>query len=196
MAKKIDGIDLTGTDDYDYDNWLEFFRKKVSASRLIDLEDQLKTELPPDGYAALMRWLEIFQDPSKMDKLYKGRLDRQEEESIMDIAIGDDDEAFYVALIRQNTAQLSSSSISQQEVARLSQNINIFRKELREIRSRKLKPGTILEKVLTAANAEKKPKKIAKKPRTTTIKRKTTAPKAVGASKKKKTNIVPSRAKK
>ena len=95
--------------------------------------------------------MDIISNPSKMDKLYQGRLKADADKNIMDIAIGDDDEEFYIALIQENVAQLNSSNISQQEVARLSQNINIFRKELRDIRSRKPKKGTVLEQVLKKA---------------------------------------------
>lgn len=181
------GLDLKKTSGFDYDDWLEFFRKKVPAGKLIDSQEELKAALPPDGYAALMRWLEIFENPSKMDKLYKGRLDKQQEEDIMDIAVGDDDEAFYMALIKQNTAQLNSSNVSQQEVARLTSNINIFRKELREIRSRRPKAGSTLEKVLAAASAKKEPTKTTKKAKTTSVNRKPTSSKAAGATKSKKT---------
>lgn len=159
-------VDLKGTENFNYDEWLEFFRKiPGGAGAIIDGIDYIKRHANSDGYAAARRWLEIFDEPSRMDKLYKGRLNKQleeQEESIMDIAIGDDDEKFYEALIRQNTTQLSSSNISQQEVARLSQNINIFRKELREIRSRKTKAGSVLDKVLTAANKPIKKKPVKK----------------------------------
>ena len=176
-------INLENTEDYGYDEWLEFFRK-VPAAELIDSIEELKANLPGDGYAAAMRWLDIFDNPSKMDKLYKGRLDKEIETDIMDLAIGDDDEKFYESLIRQNVEQLTSSSISQQEVARLSQNINIFRKELRDIRSRRPKSGSVLEKVLAKAAT---PSNAAKKPAKSTPKKAKTAPKAVGATKKKKT---------
>ena len=101
----------------------------------------------------------------------------------MQISVGDDDEAFYEALIRENVQQLSTSNISQQEVARLTQNINIFRKELREIRSRKPKKGTVLEQVLEKAAIPPKPKKPAKKQVSKT---------ASKASVKKKTGKTPS----
>jgi hypothetical protein len=98
-----------------------------------------------------------------MDKLYSARLKAKSEADIMQIAVGDDDEAFYEALIRENVQQLNTSNISQQEVARITQNINIFRKELREIRSRKPKKGTVLEQVLKKAEIPVKQKKPAKK---------------------------------
>jgi hypothetical protein len=177
-AKAKPAIDLKGTKNFDYDAWLEFFRTKTSAGVLIDNIDTLKYKINPDGYAALMRWLEIFESPSRMDKLYKGRLDKEQTDNIMDIAIGDDDEAFYKALIRKNTIQLNSSSASQQEVARLSQNINIFRKELKAIRSRKPKEGSVLDKVLKAA--EQGP---VKKPRA--VRKKAVKPKAKAVSKPK-----------
>ena len=154
----IPDIDIKGTENYDYDQWLEFFRK-TPASKVINSIDWLSENISGEGYAAAKRWLQIFDQPNRIDKLYKGQLDKQKEEDIMDIAIGDDDEAFYIALIRQNTAQLNNSSTSQQEVARLTANINIFRKELSLIRSRTIKKGTTLDRVLTAANTVKKPKK-------------------------------------
>lgn len=138
----------------DYDQWLEFFRKQP-AGNLTKFE-RLKNEIPTEGYAALKRWIEILENPSKMDKLYQGRLKAQAEQDIMQIAVGDDDEVFYEALIRENVQQLNTSNISQQEVARLTQNINIFRKELRDIRSRKPKKGTVLEQVLEKASMQKK----------------------------------------
>ena len=152
-------IDFSNTDSFDYDDWLEFFRKiKGGAGAIIQGIEYIRDNAPPDGYAAARRWLEIFDEPSKMDKLYKGRLSKAktEEVDIMAIAVGDDDEEFYKTLIQQNTAQLNSSNVSQQEVARLTTNINIFRKELRDIRARKPKEGTVLARVLDEANKPKK----------------------------------------
>lgn len=170
--KKIESVpvdlDLTGKDDYDYDQWLEYFRTVHGLGRLLlDNIELIQDAANGDGYAAARRWMEIFEEPSRMDKLYKGRIDKQKQNDIMEIAVGDDDEAFYVELIRQNTVQLNSSSISQQEVARITANINVFRKELREIRSRKPKEGTVLAKVLELANKPPVKKKVAAKPKST-----------------------------
>ena len=147
---------------YSYDDWLEFFRN-VSAQDLLSSQSELKKRLPTVGFAAAARWVEIISNPSKMDKLYQGRLKAQTDKDIMDVAVGDDDEEFYMALIRENVQQLNTSNATQQEVARLTQNINIFRKELREIRSRKPKKGTVLEKVLAKANEIEKPEPPLKK---------------------------------
>lgn len=156
----MDEVELPSAE-LDYDQWLEFFRKQP-AGYLAKFE-RLKNEIPTEGYAALKRWQEIIENPSKMDKLYQGRLKAENDKNIMEVAVGDDDEVFYEALIRENVQQLNTSNISQQEVARLTQNINIFRKELREIRSRKPKKGTVLEKVLEKAAIPPKPKKQVKK---------------------------------
>ena len=168
-----------GSKKYTYDDWLDFFRK-VPASELMASRKELQ-EMSVECYAAASRWIDIIKNPSKMDKLYSARLKAKSEADIMDIAVGDDDEAFYEALIRENVQQLNTSNISQQEVARLTQNINIFRKELREIRSRKPKKGTVLEKVLEQAALPsksqklKKPakKKAPKTPRKASVKKKT-----------------------
>ena len=151
------------TKELDYDEWLEFFRKQETG-KLYVYERQMIKKLPPDGSAALRRWIEIIDNPSKMDKLYQGRLKTKNDKNIMDIAVGDDDEEFYEALIRENVQQLNTSNISQQEVARLTQNINIFRKELREIRSRKPKKGTVLEKVLKKAEMPPCPNGLGSRP--------------------------------
>lgn len=169
-------------EELNYDQWLEFFRKQP-AGQLAEFE-RLKNDIPTEGYAALKRWQEILENPSKMDKLYQGRLKAENDKNIMEVAVGDDDEVFYESLIRENVQQLSTSNISQQEVARLTQNINIFRKELREIRSRKPKKGTVLEKVLEKAAIPKKQGK------------KKTSESASKATKKKKTVKVPSGKKK
>ena len=151
-------IDQEATRDFTYDDWLDYFRP-IPTKQVMESKKYLYEVLPIEGYAAASRWIEIVQNPSKMDKLYSARLKAKSEADIMQIAVGDDDEAFYEALIRENVTQLSTSHISQQEVARLTQNINIFRKELREIRSRKPKKGTVLEKVLERAALPKQPAK-------------------------------------
>lgn len=133
--------------EFNYDQWLDYFRG-LPISSLNAMDRDLKQVIPTEGYAALKRWLEIIESPSKMDKLYQGRLKAQQDEDVMELAVGDNDEAFYEALIRENVTQLNSGNVSPQEVARLSQNINIFRKELREIRSRRPNKNTKLAKVL------------------------------------------------
>lgn len=153
-------INKEATKNYTYDDWLDYFRA-VPTKEFLESKKYLAEMLPVEGFAAASRWIEIMQNPSKMDKLYSARLKAQSEADIMEIAVSDDDEAFYEALIRENVQQLNTSNISQQEVARLTQNINIFRKELRDIRSRKPKKGTILEQVLEKANTPKP--KVAKK---------------------------------
>lgn len=147
-------IDPEKTKNYTYDDWLDYFRV-VPTKDLTESREYLAEKLPVEGFAAASRWIEIINNPTKMDKLYSARLKAKTEADIMEIAVSDDDEAFYEALIRENVQQLNTSNISQQEVARLTQNINIFRKELREIRSRKPKKGTILEQVLKKANTPK-----------------------------------------
>ena len=155
-------IDEKKTKNYTYDDWLDYFRT-VPTRDFLESKKKLAEILPVEGFAAASRWIEIIQNPSKMDKLYSARLKAKSEADIMQIAVGDDDEAFYEALIRENVTQLNTSNISQQEVARLTQNINIFRKELRDIRSRKPKKGTVLEKVLEKAAIPPKSKKTEKK---------------------------------
>ena len=155
-------IDKKKTKDYTYDDWLDYFRV-VPTKELMESKQYLAQNLPVEGFAAASRWIEIIQNPSKMDKLYSARLKAKSEADIMQISVGDDDEAFYEALIRENVQQLNTSNISQQEVARLTQNINIFRKELREIRSRKPKEGTVLEQVLKKAAISQKSKLTEKK---------------------------------
>lgn len=130
---------------YSYNDWLDYF-KLIKADELLASEDELK-KLPVEAYAAARRWIDIIENPTRMDKILQGRLDVKNQNDIMETAIGDDDEAFYSRLIQQNVAQLCASNTSPQEVARLSQNINIFRRELREIRSHRPSKDTTLGKV-------------------------------------------------
>jgi hypothetical protein len=156
------------TKNYRYNDWLEYFGQ-LPAAELQKSQEELADTLPSEGYAALMRWLEIFENPSKMDKLSQGRIKAQKEASIMEVAVGDDDEAFYMDLIRKNVSELEGAS--PQEVARLSQNINIYRKQLQEIRSHKPKANSTLSRVLKAADlmkADNKTPKPAAKRKTTT----------------------------
>ena len=161
--------------DCTYDDFLEYFRRVPTAS-LVRFKDELEALLPVEGFAAVSRWLEIVDDPSKMDKLYQGRLKAESRESIMDLAVGDDDVAFYEALIRETVTKLDESRNSAQEVARLTQNLNIFRAALRDARSRTPKKGSVLEKVLLASSKPPKaPQKRSKK--ATGTKKKTTVKK-------------------
>lgn len=160
-----------------YDEWLEYFRI-VPNIFILQNKDFLQRNITSEGFAAASRWIEIVGNPSKMDKLYQGRLRDKERESIMDLAVGDDDEAFYEALIRENVQKLDESRNSAQEVARITQNLNIFRKQLKEIRSRKPKKGSVLERVLElSSRPTKSPPKPKEKPRQTTKKRKKTTKK-------------------
>lgn len=167
QLQELTGVQVDGKiDSWDYDRFLEFFRK-VPTEKLVQSREWFQKNLPVEGFAAAARWIEIVHNPAKIDKLYQGKLKASARESIMELAVGDDDEAFYEALIRENVAKLDENRSSTQEVARLTQNINVFRSELREVRSRKPKKGTTLERVLVAAEMvqekTKKGKKDAKK---------------------------------
>lgn len=181
-------IDEKTTKNYTYDDWLDYFRK-IPTKELLESKKYLSEVLPVEGFAAASRWIEIIQNPSKMDKLYSARLKAKSEADIMQIAVGDDDEAFYEALIRENVQQLNTSNISQQEVARITQNINIFRKELREIRSRKPKKGTVLEQVLKKAEIPVKQKKPAKKKAAKTASKAKLSKESSVAPSRKKNNV-------
>lgn len=188
-------INKKKTENFLYNDWLEWLRQ-FSAAEMRESEDALSRELPAEGYAALARWLEIFDNPSKMDKLSQGRIKAQQEASIMEVAVGDDDEAFYMDLIRKNVSELEGAS--PQEVARLSQNINIYRQQLQDIRSHRPKSGSVLAEVLalaqkpkTTAKKSSSSTKTAKKPKKTTAKRssaKKSTSKIASKSKKSKKN--------
>lgn len=151
QLKELLGIEPEGeVAKFSYDDFLEYFRR-VPAGKMMRAKDWLNENLPVEGFAAASRWMEIIGNPTRMDKLYQGRLKAQEKDSIKDLAVGDDDEAFYEALILENVAKLDESRNSAQEVARITQNLNIFRKQLRDIRSRKPKKGSVLQQVLEAA---------------------------------------------
>lgn len=142
-----------------YDDWLELFRE-IPAKKILSAQKWLEANLPVEGFAAASRWIEIIGNPTKMDKLYQGRLRAKEKSSIMKLAVGNNDEAFYEALIRENVEKLDESRNSAQEVARITQNLNIFRKQLREIRSRRPKEGTVLQKVLKLSSELPKATKV------------------------------------
>lgn len=184
---EIDAVKLpNGYKDFDYDTWLEYFRPIPPRTlRAYEKRDDL---IGAEGFAALKRWIEIIENPSKMDKLYQGRLKAENDKNIMEVAVGDDDEVFYEALIRENVQQLNTSNISQQEVARLTQNINIFRKELREIRSRKPKKGTVLEQVLKKAEIPVKKEQKLTKPKKT-VKKQPSKTASKGSVKKKTSKV-------
>lgn len=180
-------IDKKKTQKFRYNDWLEYFNK-FSAKELRESMEGLEDILPPEGYAAAARWIEIFEHPSRMDKLSQGRIKAQEEAEMLTTATGDDDEKFYIALIRKNTLELDGAS--PQEVARLSQNLNIYRQQLQEIRSRRPKDGSKLAEILKKA-AEKlasraKPTK-AKKPSKKSAKKTTPAKKVAPKTPRKAT---------
>ncbi len=198
--QKSDSINLSGTSKYDYNDWFTFFQK-INADLLINSVEELQTRLPSDGYAALRRWLDIFDNPSKMEKISKAKMDEDRETDLIALAVGNDDEAYYVGVIRELAKQLNGSGTSPQEFARLSANMNVARKELREIRSRYTKKGTPLEKILSSLTAgdKKSGKTIAsttKNPKSTSVKKKAAARKPASATKNKKPNSKSAKAKK
>lgn len=172
------GVEPEGSlKDYEYNTWLSFLRN-VPTTKLMAAKDWLQENLPIEAYAAAARWIEIIGNPHRIDKLLQSKLDKDEEEDLMNLAIGDDQEAFYVALVKKTARELNESATSQ-EVARLSMNLKIFQSELAAIRSKKAKKGSLIEKIMTASalpvqaprNAIKPLKKAKKK---TTTKRKIT----------------------
>jgi len=180
-------IDTKNTKNFRYNDWLEYFAR-IPATKLRESQEALGASLPGEGYAALVRWLEIFDNPSKMDKLSQGRIKAQKEANLMEVAVGDDDEQFYKDLILKNVSELEGSS--PQEVARLSQNINIYRKQLQEIRSHKPKANSTLSKVLAAATKSKlapKTKTSVKRPKKTTCSKKVASKSPSKVSKSAKT---------
>lgn len=185
---RMSDIDYKSLRKMNYDDFLDWFRK-FSADELQSLSKEFKSNLPVEGYAAYKRWQEIIENPSKMDKLYQGRLKAENDKNIMEVAVGDDDEVFYEALIRENVQQLNSSNVSAQEAARLTQNLNIFRKELHEIRSRKPKKGTVLEKVLEKAAIPAKSKTTEKKQGSKTASKATVKKKTSKVSSGKENNV-------
>lgn len=157
-------LDLNIPEDMDYDGAMDYLRS-VSPNKLLALMRTGKDALPVESFSAVSRWHEIVGNPSKIEKIYKAKLAQTGEQDIMAVAVGDDDEEFYKALIQNNVHQLNSSSVSPQEAARLTSNINLFRKELKVIRSRSVKKGTLLANVLEAANKPaKKPTQAKKTP--------------------------------
>lgn len=154
-----------------YDDWLEFFRR-VPLAKIEKASEWINGNLPAEGCAAAMRWLEIRDNPTKMDKLYQGQLQAAKANSLEELATGDDDEAFYIALIKENVAKLNNSTA--QETARITQNLDIFKKRLKDIRSHQIKQGSVLERVLKAAD------------KASTLKKKSTPKKTTSKKKNKK----------
>lgn len=168
LEKQIEeklGVSIKGkVCDWTYDEWLEYFRK-VPHGKLLAAETFLDESISGEGFSAAERWIELAEKPGRMDKLQQGRLRAKSEQSLMEIATGDSDEAVYEALIRKNVEQLDSSTNSAQETARLTQNINIFRQQLADIRSRKPKEGSVLDRVLKTLETPKPEHKKATKPK-------------------------------
>ena len=184
---------LGGTDEYDYNDWFQFFQKQP-ATFLINYTQDFQDNLPADGYAAFCRWLDIFENPIQMEKIAKSRMENEQSDDKLELAISDDDEKFYEAEVRDLVAQRSDKNNSPQEYSRLSALIMKARDNLKEIRSRKPKEGSTLANVLSAAakNREKiAKKKIVAKKKSTPVK--TTSRKAAGAPKKKKTTSTTSK---
>ena len=158
-----------------YSEWLEYFRN-VPAANLMASKDFLQTNISAEGFAAASRWIEIFGNPKAIDKLYRGRLKAQQEETLVDLALADDDEAFYEALIKKTALEISECTCNTNEIARLTMNLRVFKKELHEIRSKKLKKGSVLEKTMLATARLPKPPENAKKAAKKPTKKKATKP--------------------
>lgn len=165
-----------------YDDYLEYF-KTITPNQLRQLMKTGKDSMQIEAYAALSRWAEIVGSPSKIEKIRRTKMAQDIEQNINEIAVGDDDIKFYEALIQQNVRQLNSTSVSQQEVARLTSNINIFRKELRMVRSRTVRKDTVLSRIIDQAD-DIKPKPVKKKTSKKKPAKKSTPKKKVADGKK------------
>lgn len=155
-----------------YNDWLSYFRN-VPTTRLLKGKDWLQENLPIEAYAAAARWIEIIGNPHRIDKLLQSKLDSEQEEDLMELAIGDDQEAFYIALVKKTARELNESATSQ-EVARLSMNLKIFQSELAAIRSKKAKKGSLIEKIMSVSAGALEPSKNAKEAPIPAIKKKGT----------------------
>lgn len=175
-----------------YDDYLDYF-KTITPNQLRRLMKTGKDGMDIEAYAALSRWAEIVGSPSKIEKIRRTKMARDLEQNINEIAVGDDDVAFYEALIQQNVQQLNSTSVSQQEVARLTSNINIFRKELRTVKSRTIRKDTVLSRIIDQVDGVKQ-KPIKKKPAKKSVKKRVkkdvdgTKPVKKSVTRKKKTD--------
>ena len=155
---------------FTYNEWLSTFRN-VPTAKLLGSKAWLQENLPVEAYAAAARWVEIVGNPHRIDKLLQTKLDKEEEEDLMNLAIGDDQEAFYVALVKKTARELNAAATSQ-EVARLSMNLKIFQGELSAVRSKKAKKGSLIDKIMLASSMTPEPPKNAnKRPKTATKKK-------------------------
>lgn len=169
--KQLLGVSVTPEqiDQFTYNDWLDCFRR-VPTARLLKSTEWLQENLPIEAYSAAARWVEIVGNPHRIDKLLQTKLDKEEEEDLMNLAIGDDQEAFYIALVKKTAKELNAAATSQ-EVARLSMNLKIFQGELASIRSKKAKKGSLIDKIMMASsqpsdtpqNAKKRPNTAKKK---------------------------------
>ena len=157
------GLSITATefDTMGYNEWLDRLRK-VPAGKLRAAEEWLEANIPGEGFAAVERWLDIYDTPARIDKLLQSKLDKDEEEDLMALAVGDDQETFYVALVKKTARELNNAATAQ-EVARLSMNLKIFQGELANIRSKRAKKGSLLDKIMQASAGLPEPPQIAKK---------------------------------
>lgn len=87
MAKNItDGKKING-----YDQWLNYF-KNLPIIELQRLGNEGRTSLTVEAYAALRRWMDIVQTPSRIDKIYQAGLakPKTEQKSITELANSND----------------------------------------------------------------------------------------------------------
>ena len=87
MAKNItDGKKING-----HDQWLNYF-KNLPIIELQRLSNEGRTSLTVEAYAALRRWMDIVQTPSRIDKIYQAGLakPKSEQKSITELANSND----------------------------------------------------------------------------------------------------------
>lgn len=181
--KTLLGIEVTPKQirEFTYNEWLDCFRS-VPTAKLLNSTDWLQENLPIEAYAAAARWVEIIGNPHRIDKLLQTKLDQEEEEDLINLAVGDDPEAFQIALVKRTAKELKNAATSQ-EVARLSMNLKLFQRDLAEIRSKRSKKGSLIEKIMNASSSRPDPLQIANKRANTAKSKKTTTRKKASAKK-------------
>lgn len=185
MSDEVKDIYPEVVDKDDFNQWFSYFQRQPAVN-LITGEEEIYKTLPAVGYAAFKRWIDIFDNPDKMEKIVKTKVDEDKENELIGLAVGDNDEKYYEGIIKQIAIQMNGASTSPQEFARLSANMNIARKELREIRSRKPRQGSTLGNIVDRIAEINSAQKLNRVKASTKATKKKTAPKAVKAPKTKK----------
>lgn len=110
------------TDIDDYDEWLNYF-KKLPVSEVKQLAEIGESVLTAEAYSALARWVDIVENPSRIDKLHQSGLSKAKGEKTIAELANSNDKLGVLYAIRSEIAEKLDKGTGARDTAALAKEM-------------------------------------------------------------------------